>query len=200
MSSGWTGNILKVDLTNRQTSTIPTEPYMHSFIGGRGISVKMMYDQVDPKLSPFDPGNDLFFGPGVLTGTPAAGSSRLKISALGAGGYLRHAGLGGDIANAIKWAGYDLIVIQGKLDEPSYMYIHDDEIEFRDAGHIWGHYTYDTEQMVKDEIGKSAAVESSDSSPRVAPVRGVHRKNGKGIYCNGEDLAGAGLQGGMRRR
>jgi aldehyde:ferredoxin oxidoreductase len=158
MSFGWTGNILKIDLSNRKTSTVPTEPYTQSFIGGRGISVKMMYDQVDPKLSPFDPGNDIFFGPGVLTGTPSAGSSRLKITALGAGGYLRHAGLGGDIANAIKWAGYDLVVVQGKLDKPSYIYIHNDEIEFRDAGHIWGQYTYETERMIKDEIGQTAAV------------------------------------------
>ena len=158
MSFGRTGNILIVDLSNKKPTTIPTEPYASSFIGGRGFSVKMMYDQVDPKCSPYDPGNDLFFGPGVLTGTPAAGSSRLKITALGAGGYLRHAGLGGDIANAIKWAGYDLIVIQGKLDKPSYLYINNDSIEFRDAGHIWGHYTYETEQMIKDEIGKPAAV------------------------------------------
>ena len=132
MSFGWTGNILKIDLSNRKTSTVPTETYARSFIGGRGISVKMMYDQIDPKISIFDPGNDLFFGPGLLTGTPAAGSSRLKISALGAGGYLRHAGLGGDIANAIKWAGYDLIIVQGKVDKPSYLYIHNDKIEFRE--------------------------------------------------------------------
>jgi aldehyde:ferredoxin oxidoreductase len=158
MSFGWTGNILKIDLSNRKTSTVPTETYARSFIGGRGISVKMMYDQVDPKLSVFDPGNDLFFGPGLLTGTPTAGSSRLKITALGAGGYLRHAGLGGDIANAIKWAGYDLITLQGKADKPSYLYIHNDKIEFRDAGHLWGRYTYETEQLIKDEIGKPAAV------------------------------------------
>ena len=158
MSFGWTGNILKVDLSNRKSSTIPTEPYTRSFIGGRGFSVKMMYDQVGPKLPAFDPGNDLFFGPGVLTGTPAASSSRLKITAVGAGGYMRHAGLGGDIANAIKWAGYDLVVIQGKLDKPAYLYINNDEIVFRDAGHIWGKYTYETEQMIKDEIGKPVSV------------------------------------------
>lgn len=157
-SYGWTGNILRVDLSNRKNYIEPTAPYTGSFIGGRGISVKMLYDELDPKVTSFHPGNKIFFGPGVLTGTPAVGSSRLKITSVAVGGYLRHAGLGGDIANAIKWAGYDLIVVQGKLDKPSYLYINNGSIEFRDASHIWGKYTYDSEQTIKDEIGKPAAV------------------------------------------
>jgi len=153
MSFGWAGQILRVDLSNRESSTEPVEPYIRSFIGGRGISVKILYDEVDPQLSPFDPANKLFFGPGVLTGTPVAGSSRLKVTAMAAGGFLRNSGLGGHIPAEIKRAGYDLIIVQGKSDEPVYLYIHDDSVEFKDASHIWGKDVYETQQIIKDELG-----------------------------------------------
>jgi len=158
MSFGWTGQILRVDLSNRVASTEPTEPYTRLFIGGRGISVKMLYDEVDPDISMFDPANKVFFAPGVLTGTPAAGSSRLKVTAMAAGGFLRHAGLGSHIPKEIKCAGYDLIIIQGKSDKPVYLYIHDDSVEFKDASHIWGHDVYETQQIIKDELGQSVEV------------------------------------------
>ena len=158
MSFGWAGKILRVDLSNRESSTEPVEPYTRSFVGGRGISVKMLFDEVDPQLSPFDPENKLFFGPGVLTGTPATGSDRLKVTALAAGGFLRNAGLGGSVPNAIKCAGYDLIVVQGKSDKPVYLYINNDSVEFKDASHIWGKDTYETQQIIKDELGQSVEV------------------------------------------
>lgn len=158
MPFGWTGNILRVDLSSKKVSIEPTEPYTRSFIGGRGISVKMLFDEVGPKVGAYDPENRLFFGPGVLTGTPAVGSSRLKVTAVGAGGYLRHSGIGGDVPNALKWAGYDLLVIQGKLDKPGYIYINNDTVEFKDASHIWGKATNETSQMVQNEVGKQTPV------------------------------------------
>lgn len=158
MSFGRAGNILRIDLSNKKSRIELTEPYTRSFIAGRGISVKMIYDEIGPKVTPYDPGNKLFFGPGLLTGTPATGSSRMKITAIAAGGYLRHSSIGADIPNAIKWAGYDLIILEGKSDKPCYLYIHNDSVEFRDANHLWGKNTNETDQMIKDEIGKPAAV------------------------------------------
>ena len=158
MSYGWAGQILRVDLSNGESSTEPVEPYTPSFLGGRGISVKILYDEVNPQLSSHDPENKLFFGPGVLTGTPAAGSSRLKVTAMAAGGFLRNSGLGGAIPNAIKWAGYDLIVIQGKSDKPVYLYIHNDSVQLKDASHLWGKDVYETQQIIRNELGESAEV------------------------------------------
>jgi aldehyde:ferredoxin oxidoreductase len=154
MSFGWAGQILRADLSDGRISKEPVEPYTRHFIGGRGVSAKMLFDEVAPKLSLYDPANRIFFGPGVLTGTPAAGSSRLKVTGVGAGGWVRAAGLGGNIPQAMKWAGYDLIVVQGKSDTPVYLYIHDDSVEIRDASHIWGKDTYETQLILKDELGK----------------------------------------------
>ena len=158
MSFGWAGKILRIDLSDRKSWTEPVEPYTRSFVGGRGISAKILYDELDPKLSRFDPESRLSFGPGVLTGTPAAGSSRLKISGLGAGGFMRVSGLGGHVPKEIKWAGYDLIVVQGKSDKPVYAFIYDDVVELRDASHVWGKDTYDTQLLLKEELGQSVEV------------------------------------------
>ena len=158
MSFGWSGQILRVDLSDGKILKEPVEPYTRFFVGGRGISMKMLFDEVDPKVGLYDPANKLFFGPGVLTGTPATASSRLKVTGIGAGGWVRAAGIGGNAPQSIKWAGYDLIVIQGKSDKPVYLYINDDSVEIKDASHIWGKDTFETQLTLKDELGKSFEV------------------------------------------
>ncbi|GAI11763.1 unnamed protein product, partial [marine sediment metagenome] len=155
MSFGWSGQILRVDLSNRKSSTEPTEPYTQSFIGGRGISVKIMYDEVGPEISPFDPGNRLLLGAGVLGGTPAPSSSRTKVTSMSPFGLLTSAGLGGFIGAEIKQAGYDNIIIEGKSDKPVYLYIHNDSVEFKDATHLRGKNTWETQQIIKEEMGGS---------------------------------------------
>jgi len=158
MSFGWAGQILKIDLSNRRSDTDSIEQYARSFIGGRGVSDKIIFEEVTRELSQFDPANIICFGPGVLTGTPSAGSSRLKVSAIGEGGFLRHAGLGGDIPRTIKLAGYDLITVQGRAEEPLYIYICNDQVQFRKASHLWGKDVYESQAIIRDEIGKSVDV------------------------------------------
>ena len=132
MPSGWSGQVLRVDLSKKESSTVATAPYT-SFIGGRGINTKIVYDEIDPKISPFDAANRLVFGPGVLTGTPAPTASRMTITTLCPNGIIGSSGIGGFIGAEIRYAGYDNIIIQGKSVNPVYLYIHDDGVEFRDA-------------------------------------------------------------------
>ncbi|MBA7617156.1 putative oxidoreductase YdhV [subsurface metagenome] len=158
MPFGWSGQILRVDLSKMKSSTEDIEPYTQPFIGGRGVNVKIMYDGLDPKILPFDPENRLCLGPGVLSGTLAPACTRMKITSMSPNGLLANAGIGGVIPAEIRWAGYDNIVIQGKADKPVYLYIHDDSVEFKDASHIWGKDTYETQQIVKGEVGDSTQV------------------------------------------
>ena len=155
---GWAGQILRVDLSNQVASKEPTEPYTRRFIGGRGIAGKIVYDEVDTTVSPFDPANKIFFCPGVLTGTPAPSTSRLKVFGLAANGFLGTAGLGAYIPNQIKWAGYDLIIVEGKSDKPVYVYINNDSVEFKDASDLWGKDVYETQLIIKEELGNSVQV------------------------------------------
>jgi aldehyde:ferredoxin oxidoreductase len=155
---GWAGQILRLDLSNRMALKEPTEPYVQRFIGGRGIAMKIAYDEIDTTVSPFDPANKLFFCPGVLTGTPAPSTGRLKVFGLAPNGFLGAAGLGAYIPNQIKWAGYDLIVAEGKSDKPVYVYISNDIVEFKDASHLWGKDVYETQLLIKEKLGNSVHV------------------------------------------
>jgi aldehyde:ferredoxin oxidoreductase len=155
---GWSGKILRVDLSKMESWTEDTEPYTQTFIGGRGINVKTLYDEVGPNVGPYDPANRLCVGPGVLTGTLAPISGRVKLTSVSPNGLIASSGIGGFIGAEIKRAGYDNLVIQGESDEPVYLHVHDDCVEFKDATHVWGRDTWESEQGIKDEVGHAAQV------------------------------------------
>jgi len=150
---GWSGKILRIDLTEHKASIEPTQLYSERFIGGRGINLKVIFDEVDPHTKPFDPENRLLFGPGVLGGTCAPTASRMQVTAVGPSGFVTSSGIGGRIGNEIKYAGFDNIIVQGKSDTPVYINIRDDIIEFKDAVHLWGKDPRKTQEIIKDEIG-----------------------------------------------
>jgi len=153
MSSGWSGQILRIDLSTGKSWTEDTEPYTRLFIGGKGINVKIMYDEVGPKIGPFDPDNRICIGPGVLAGTLAPAHSRMKITSVSPNGFLQNSGIGGYIPAEIRKAGYDNLIIQGKSDKPVFLYIDDGNVEIRDASHIWGKDTQETQRAIKEETG-----------------------------------------------
>lgn len=150
--NGWAGKILRVDLSKKTSSTENTSPYT-SFLGGRGINVKILYDEVGLDVSPLDPENRLIFGPGVLTGTSVPTASRTMVTTLCPSEVIGSSGFGGYMGAEIRQAGYDNVIIQGKSDEPVYLYIHDETVEIRDAGKVWGKETLEAERLIKNEIG-----------------------------------------------
>ncbi len=153
MIYGWTGKILRVNLTTRTTTIDDVRPYTESFIGGSGINVKIVYDELDKNISPFDPENIICIGAGVLTGSPAPASARSSITAMSPRGLLDSSGIGGFIGAEIKFAGYDHIIIQGKSDQPVYLNITNDGVEIKDAHNLWGKDPWQTQQMIREELG-----------------------------------------------
>ncbi len=79
---GWTGKILRIDLSNRTSTTEPTEPYIDKYLGGRGLGVRLIYENYKPGTDAFDPSNPLIFSMGPLTGTSMPGSGRVDVTAL----------------------------------------------------------------------------------------------------------------------
>lgn len=153
---GWMGTILKVDLTSGKIKREPlSEEVARNYIGGRGINVRMLYDSVKPGTEPFSSDNVLIFGTGPLTGTALA-SGRLNITAVSAMNFmLGDANAGSHFSPELKYAGYDHVVFTGKSDRPVYLWIDDDTVELRDAKHLWGKLTDETNEMIKKETGDS---------------------------------------------
>jgi aldehyde:ferredoxin oxidoreductase len=154
MLYGWKGKILRIDLDSGKITTEPIEPYIEKYIGGRGLGVRLIYDNYKPGTDPLAPENPLIFSMGPLTGTSMPGSGRVDVTALSPMSKLRaKSNFGAYWGPEVKFAGYDHIIIQGKADKPSYIWINDDKVEIRDASHLWGKDTHETQIAIQQELG-----------------------------------------------
>jgi aldehyde:ferredoxin oxidoreductase len=152
---GWAGSLLRVNLTDR---SVRKEEYPYSlrrdFVGGRGVNSRLLYNEVKQGIDPLGPENKLFFGTSPLTGTGLLTSGRIHVTAKSPlTGILGDSNAGGHFGPEVKWAGYDHIIIEGAAEKPVYLWIDDDHVEIRDAGHLWGKVVSQTYAILRDELG-----------------------------------------------
>jgi aldehyde:ferredoxin oxidoreductase len=151
---GSSGKILRINLTNGK---IVNEPLMENtarkFFGGRGLGVKILFEELKPFIDPLGPENKIVFAVGPVTGAPFAGNSGWAVMAKSPlTGLWGEAHAQGFFATEMKYAGYDAIIIEGKADNPVYLWIHDDAVELRDAEHLWGKVIGDVQEQIKKEL------------------------------------------------
>jgi len=159
-SYGWTGKILRVNLTDKTVSVSPTDPYKE-YLGGMGIANKIMYDEVPAGTDPLSPENKIVFavGPLTATGVPLAGRTAIaSLSTYTTDHQVVDAHTGGMIGAAIKKAGWDAIVIEGASDEPVYLKIDDDDVEIKPADQVWGQGTRATTEALSRKEGTDFCV------------------------------------------
>ena len=152
---GYTGKVLRIDLTKGVSKVTELEMDLaRGFLGGRGFNVKRMYDEIPPGTDPLGPENKLYFATGPLVGTSFPTASRFNISAKSPQtGILGDTNAGGHFASEIKYAGYDQIIIEGRSGKPVYLHVRDDNVEFRDASHLKGRGVYETDEIIKSDLG-----------------------------------------------
>ncbi len=152
---GYGGRIIYVNLTTKEIirEDIP-ENQFHKFLGGVGFIAKILYEELEPNIGAFDPRNVLIMGSGVFTGTivPTAGKTIFGGKSPLTGGWGESV-MGGSIGAELKHAGYDALVITGKTEKPSYIFINNDDLEFRSANDYWGKTTRETSMGIKKELG-----------------------------------------------
>ena len=149
--------LLRINLTNH-TSTVEEIPagVFEAFLGGKGLGTYYLSREISPHTDPLGPENKVFISPGVLCGTLTPAASRyemLTISPL-TGIYL-DSNSGGHFGPELKLTGHDLVILEGQSPQPVIVTIHDDTVEFRDANHLWGQSVYQTESILRDELGDS---------------------------------------------
>ena len=177
---GYAGKILRIDLTERDVKISRVErSLVAGFLGGRGFNSKGLYDEIPPGADAMGPNNKLFLSTGPLVGTMFPTASRFNISAKSPQtGILGDSNAGGHLAPEIKFAGYDQIVLEGKSSEPVYVFVNDDEIGFMDASHLWGKDVYETDEIIRSDLG-DRGVQTAIVGP--AAERGVRFA---GVYAN----------------
>ncbi|MFC1920558.1 aldehyde ferredoxin oxidoreductase N-terminal domain-containing protein [Chloroflexota bacterium] len=158
---GWTGKVLRVDLTTGKISSEDTIAKYKDFLGGTGLSYKVMWDEVPVGTKAWDPENRIIFGVGPLTGTGAPTSGRLSITSLWPMAPMELPGTGhagGHWASELKFAGWDSVIVQGKASSPVWIYINDSKVEIRDARLLWGQGTFNTTAEICSQVGAETKV------------------------------------------
>jgi aldehyde:ferredoxin oxidoreductase len=156
---GWTGRHIRVDLTNSDVQVVEDNPdVMKNYLGARGLGIKYMMDEIDPKIDAFEPQNRFVIATGPLTCMPPAGNRTYFVTKSPLTGGIANAGVGGYFGSELKFAGFDFIIIQGKAGRPVYLWINNDKIELRGAEHIWGKGTEESEELLIAETDPMAHI------------------------------------------
>ena len=151
--------VLNVDLTSEKTRVDLLEPSVsRRFIGGRGVGAYLLYKRVPRGTDPLSPENALILSTGAAVDTGIPGSSRVAYITKSAHGTFSFSHSGGTFATALKRSGYDHVVIQGKAKHPVYLYIDGEKVSFRDARHLWGKLIWETDELIKSELGSDVIV------------------------------------------
>ncbi len=159
MIAGFNNHVARIDLS---TGTVTYEPLneedVRKYVGARGLGVKYVLDN-GPQVDPLSPDNLLCIMNGPLTGTEVKMSGRLAVVTKSPlTGTITDSHMGGWTAAKLKWAGFDGLLISGKADSPSYLYVEDNEVSIHDASAEWGMETQDAIAALQAKHGEECAV------------------------------------------
>ncbi len=157
---GYRGKILRINLTDHSYKMEDLDHELAlKYIGGRGLGSKFMADEVDPSVEPFDPANKVMIVTGPLTGTPTpAGGRYMVVTKSPLTGTIASSNSGGYWGSELKFAGYDMLILEGKSPKPVNLFIEDEKVEFRDASHLWGKIVSETTAKLAEEAPDKAKI------------------------------------------
>jgi aldehyde:ferredoxin oxidoreductase len=157
---GWTGKILRVDLTSGQVADEALDPQVaRDYLGGRGLGIYYLNAEMDPTVDPLSPENMMCLFTGPLTGTRAATGARYMIMTKSPlTGALTTSNSGGQFPTELKRAGYDGIIVKGRAAQATYLFITPQKAELRSAEHLWGKDTEETTDLLLEETDAKARV------------------------------------------
>lgn len=149
----WAKRILRVNLTK---GTCQEEPlnmdWAQKYLGQRGLATKYLCEEIDPRVDPLSPDNKLIIATGPLTGTAASTGGRWSVITKGAlTGAIACSNSGGFFGAELKFAGWDMIIFEGKSPKPVYLLVQDDVAQLVDASGYWGRTVWETEKGLKAE-------------------------------------------------
>jgi aldehyde:ferredoxin oxidoreductase len=209
MKFGYHGKILHVDLT-AQTITIeePEETFYRKYFGGSAMGAYYLLKHTPAGADPLGPENTLSLMLGPATGTAIAGQARVTSTAKSPlTGLIGDAQGGGYWPAELKFAGFDGIVIHGQADRPVYLWVNNGKAELRDASHLWGKFTADVEDAIREELNDKR-IEVLQCGPAgekgvrfAALISYANRANGRtgmGAVMGSKNLKAVAVRGNMR--
>ncbi len=203
---GWTRKILRIDLTS---GTIKSEPlnmdWAMKYIGQRGLATKYLVEEIDPKVDPLSPANKMIMATGPLTGTAASTGGRYSVVTKGAlTNAIACSNSGGYFGAEMKFAGWDMVILEGRAPKPVYLTIFDDKVELHDATPLWGTSVWHTDEWIKkrhqDPMIHIAAIGVAGESQVLYSciVNDLHRaagRSGVGAVMGSKNLKAVAIRG-----
>ena len=202
----WTGNILRVNLTEESCTAEPlNRTWAQQYLGQRGLATKYLVEEVDPETDPLGPDNKLIFATGPLTGTMASTGGRYSvITKSPLTNCVACSNSGGFIGQELKNAGWDMVIVEGMAARPLYLYIENEKAELLPADEIWGTSVWHTDEWLhkrhQDPLLRVAAVGRSAEQGCLysAIVNDLHRaagRSGVGTVMAGKNLKAMAVRG-----
>ena len=190
VANGYWHKLLRIDLTHSTHAVEPlAEVDLHCFIGGAGLGAEILRRELPPKLPAFDPRNRLIFATGPFQGPAVPGGAKFSLVGISPiSGSFTDTAAGASWGIALKEAGYDVLIVQGRSEHPVYLKIVDDAVEIRDARHLIGWDTVETVDAIR--------AETSDSRLSVACI-GPAGERQVAIACVAVDKHSFGGRGGL---
>jgi aldehyde:ferredoxin oxidoreductase len=160
MFKQYNGKILDVNLSTKRVVKMDFDTeVMRSFLGGQGLAIKILYDEVGPSVEPLSPDNIIIIATGLLTGTAAPTAARTEIMTKSPlTGNIGRGNFGGSWGYRLKQAGFEAVVIRGSSDKPVYLWIDDGMVEVRSAEHLWNRDNWETADILKEALGNDIGV------------------------------------------
>ena len=152
--SAYAGKILRVNLSAAKAvrERLPAD-LVREYVGGKGVGTRLLFDEVKAGIDPLGPENKLFFATGPATGTLVPHKGYFVSFKSPLTNIYGNASSGGAFGDELKQAGYDVLIIEGRAEKPVYLWIDDDRLQIKDAGHLWGKDTFETNVLIKEELG-----------------------------------------------
>jgi len=202
----WTRKILRVNLTEGTCTSEPLNmQWADQYLGSRGLATKYLVEETDPKVDPLSPENKMIMSTGPLTGTMASTGGRYTVVTKGPlTGAIACSNSGGFFGAEMKFAGWDMIILEGKSPKPVYLYVENDKAEIRDAAHLWGKTCWETEETIKEQLQDPLVRVSSIGRAGEAQVlfacivNDLHRaagRSGVGAVMGSKNLKAVALRG-----
>lgn len=184
---GLFGKILRIDLSSGDFKEEKfSESYAKKFIGGKGLAIDILYKELEPGIDPLGSENKLIYALGPVNAVGIPGDVRFVVAGKSPlTGIWGEGNCSGFFADGLKKSGYDALIVEGVSEDPVYLWINDDEIEIKNASHLTGKWTADTENLIKKELGikDAAIIAQGPASEKLVKISAVthtaHRAAGR---------------------
>jgi aldehyde:ferredoxin oxidoreductase len=202
----WAGKILRVNLSTGECRSEPLNmTWAKDYLGSRGLATKYFTEEVDAKVDPLSVDNKIIWATGPLTGTMASTGGRYTVVTKGPlTGAIACSNSGGYWGAELKFAGWDMVIFEGKSPKPVYLMIENERVQLLDAAEIWGKTVWETEPAIKtkhqDPMIRVSSIGRSGENGVLysAIVNDLHRaagRSGVGAVMGSKNLKAIAVRG-----